>query len=402
VEPFVEPSVESTLASPAASPTLGPYSLPVQVETVAPPAYQSADNVQRAFAAEAASGSDQPPFFANHPQPLQDVWNVERRAGGDYREGDATSSGRPASSPGASGDMLPAAEREATSAALARTLDSVESSAPTASRIEMVTPRRSRAAVAAALRAPEDLTPATRASLPAPDAETTARGTPATAAPAFAGEPPLIHTDIGPLPADLWQFLDQTPPESTVPLQPRPSAQTQPPSQQGAGDTGATPNEPPPSTQTQPRSQAPLQAPSQTLQALPAGTWPTPAWPQPLAPHPEPRILPDTHDAAVTAVQPAQPQAVRSLPAAPTRPHPTPPEAAPAPMTTIQLSPAATPPDAIPATASNASAPPVSAPGSPPPSAPAAPEIDVEELARQVYARLRQRLLLEWERISKR
>lgn len=94
-------------------------------------------------------------------------------------------------------------ERDATDTRVEAILRQVDAARPTDSRIELVTPRRPRPTLA---RQPEagSQTPS------APRRQNTATPPPATPVP----------TEIGPLPADLWTLLGETPPASTAPPPP--------------------------------------------------------------------------------------------------------------------------------------------------------------------------------------
>lgn len=244
--------------------------------------------------------------------PLETAWPVQRKE--TRGAGPPVSDGLPRPIPAQAGP-------ESASTALASSPPQTsEFSEPPPAAIaqpdEVLAPRGPRPAALQTRRAPQGQTPEEIAPRPAGDAPP--------AQPPLA--PEMVATEIGPLPADLWQLVGEKPPiqpgESQPPLPP----QVEPPSRD---------------------------APPAALQRMPANDWPTDAPPSRAASSSEE----GAHSDAVLQTSTSVRQEQESAPATPAQP------------------------SAAPAETGGQS-----------------PEHGLERLVQQVYAEIRRRLALDWER----
>lgn len=262
---------------------------------------------------------------------LEAAWPVQRLA----EESSSAIASAPAEPP------LPAPQAELAVSPQAHRVSSllqqVEPGQPTDSAVEVVTPRRPRPNL-------PERTPAAVQAFPAPEtrpAESAAPGLPPQGTSAEAAQPAspeMVPTEIGPLPADLWQLIGQTPPSAPAP------------------EAGQPVGNPP-------------------AHAAPAGAASAPAPVVQLMPQPPERS------------QPAQAEPVqRQVAKAPVSVIPITTESQDSPPAgVLQMAEAQAPAEASPAQ----------------PTEPA-PEVDVDELTRRVYQEIKRRLSTEWERMRRK
>lgn len=352
--PIAPDDVQSRVSAPAVQ---APPSQP-PVEQAGAIVRPPADSVRRAIPEPRAGQGVEPApgkvdETAIQRMPLDAVWPVARQPAPTEAHADSDRSAiLPPTSPS---DHGPEVDRKA----VQRALEQVQPDQPSASSVEVITPRRSRAAAAHQARAAgwggeaivqpatqtqgaEDAPPAA-ATAPPPRAET---GRPTVDRPMDHSTPAmsrsLVETEIGDLPADLWTLLGEPPPPiaaaappvepGTMPPQPRTTAQLAP---------------------AQPVGPAALAA-SATVDAL---------------------LARPARAESGTRVAPAPRQVQRQVAD----------DTVPAPDISVPT--AALPGDTPADTSTDTSA---------------TAELDTDELARHVYAQLKRRLAVEWERLRRR
>ena len=223
---------------------------------------------------------------------------------------------------------------------LRQILQDVATDQQSSAAVEFVLPRRPRPVPTPAPRPPQVQTKPAEAASGSDMAAPPVHGS--TSAEPEEAEPQMIQTEIGALPSDLWTLIGQQPPSPPLP------------------PAGTTTSDAAPLVQ---RAIAAAEEPPAV--PAPAGT---PATPQP----------PTTQRAIATAEAPATTMDVRA-------PSATQPIIDILPPLAVQRSP-------INGTSSTA------APQSASEDTPAAPPVDISELSRQVYAEIKRRIAIEWER----
>lgn len=412
----------------------------------------------------AAKQDDQPDRVDDRPLPLQAVWPVESigpaEAAWPIDDKGSMHTTQPAESSAVappSQRRLPAPEDEA----IQRALMGVAAGQPTRSAVELVLPRRARPATAAE---PPARPTAMRQSLPDAPAPSRVTDRAAPAGRPLAGEEnapagDMIGTEIGPLPADLWRTLGETPPAASPvppaaaqlkPVEPFPEQATSVADIEAAIRAAEAPaarlgTRPPPGARpvaaaqpTVAAQQTTAQPPTAaarltTAQRFPAGAVANSAIETTADVRPTGMARTDAPQQAVSGLTGA------SRPFAPV-PRPTIPAAMPEPAAAELVSREVEPPAAVehvspppavlaamrseapagldwagsPARAvagmeaspfaiqrqTEDTAPPAGEPASPAAGSAEGPagEVDVDELARRVYSEVKRRLALEWER----
>lgn len=236
--PAVTPEVTINRADQATTPVGQPHFTPAEPETPV---------VAAPWQAEWASAT------ADQALPLDAVWPVQRLV---EPMGEATSAVHATSS--APTEELP----PSVTAAIRQQMATPPTARPTDSKVDFIAPRRPRPVLrSAAPTATETATPAVAMR------EVQSTATQPEPLPADGAPPAFVPTEIGPLPADLWRYIGEPPPQTPLPV-----------------STAPVPSVPPilPTTVT-PQSAAPVTTASvQTAPtADPVGVTPSSATPPP-------------------------------------------------------------------------------------------------------------------------
>ncbi len=361
---------QPTETAPSRTSAAPQHSAPVQ--KVAQPAVPSA--------APTSQGPSEPPTPTQEldntaPEaPLEMAWPVQRKNTPESAPAPTTPTPTPTT-------LLPlAGEDENGAGTLQNILSGVEAGRPTDSKIEVIPPRRSRPTSAPVQRTADQVSPEpAQQSQPGMDFPTTIQREPA-------GAPEtMVPTEVGSLPADLWQLIGETPPRQPA----RPTAS----SGQSSGPVQAAPQTPTPQAALAPSLAVPNQVSS-----------PSPAQPYRPAPsQPVQRSGPTAQNAAPEQAQSASPiqtppqstgniqremlpqEAAKTSAEITPTPNVFPPASQPTPVQREETQ--------APVSSSSSQAP----AGTPTPAGSGAP-VDTEELARKVYAELKRKLMVEWER----
>jgi hypothetical protein len=321
------------------------------------------------------------------PLPLQAVWSVQRQITDYPPSSRVEAPGNPLASSIAETTINPAEVEH-----IHQTLDDIQTGQPTDSTVEVITPRRARPGVAPVAK---QVRPAE--SSPQPTATDLTQPTPIQltpeSTPTRSAEPTLVPTEIGPLPNDLWRLLGQSPPTSLREMAlgqgitPKKLTPTAEESVSTATDSALSPGE-----LSTPTAQAIAEA-----EGIATGSATTTSAVQ-TNPEPESRAV----DRATPIELSAAIQLATDIP-------PTISSSQPQPASSLMdVSPPLSPnfiqtqAEAMPST--QAISQPVSAGESMPaaPAAATAEPLDTDELARQVYAKIKRRLAVEWERLRRR
>lgn len=195
----------ATAAPTTASASLPAVSQPAPAPTVEPkraePALLSAALPEEVGAMEVSA--------EEQPLPLQAVWPVTQMEGRNLSLGEARLPDVPSATLAATDPALHADIRQK--------LVSIPSQQATDAAVDVIPPRRARPAPRARERTENSLSAAaaTPDKAPVQQAAADQSGAPVQRSPVI--EPRLVETPVGPLPADLWQLIGQTPPLSATP-----------------------------------------------------------------------------------------------------------------------------------------------------------------------------------------
>lgn len=346
------PPAQANLANPQPS---SPAADPLHAQAKADTRGERAPQAQDETLAEMAQ-----------PFPLESAWPVEQIPPLSTQPAAQT---QPAvHQPGAS---APVTQPPALAEPIRRALQSVTPGRASDSSVELITPRQPRPAASKPAESQRGQPAANESKTQAaPETAEAKTSTPSAAPLSPPAQPGLVQTEIGPLPADLWTLIGQPIPAQQKPAQTR-TAEARPPQTrpiQATDEAPAASTVPSAPTSPAPRAES-LPAFSNSPSGIPTGHASEPPAGQSHAATPAPITVQRSVVVEDVSVEPA---AEQTGPAA---------ESAAADQPAPAGASASQPANQTPA--------PTNA-------------LDLDELARQVYAELRNRLQMDWERIRRK